>query len=335
MARNLPPLNALKAFEAAGRHLSFTKAADELHVTPAAISHQVKALEDLLGVPLFRRLARRLLLTDAGQRLLPGIGSGFDRLAGAVDDLRGLEENGVLTVSVMHSLAARWLVPRLDRFNRIHPEINLLVSSTVRLVDFARDNIDVAIRYGLGTWPGLRADLLHAEELFPVCSPALVDGSHPLRTADDLRHFTLLHDQFWSTISFDDYPDWSAWLTAAGVRDIDVGRGLNLTPSELVIQAAIEGQGVALGRSFLVESAHADGRLVRPFELSIPVDYAYYVVCPEAAADRPKVAAFREWAIAEAAEQERPMPATSPDRDSDLPMPLRSRRKWRDRARSR
>lgn len=304
MARNLPPLNALKAFEAAGRHLSFTKAAEELHVTPAAISHQVKALEDFLGLPLFRRLARGLLLTDAGQRFLPGVGTAFDGLASAVDDLRGFEENGVLTVSVMHSLASRWLVPRLDRFHDIHPEINLLVSSTVRLVDFSRDNIDVAIRYGLGKWPGLRADFLHAEELFPVCSPALIDDDHPLKSVDDLRHFTLIHDDSWRAISFDDYPDWRTWLEAAGVNDIDAGRGLSLTPSELVIQAAIDGQGVALGRSFLVGAALADGRLVKPFKQTIPVDYAYYIVCPEAAGDRPKVAAFRDWAIAEAAENE-------------------------------
>lgn len=304
MVRNLPPLNSLKAFEAAGRHLSFTRAAEELHVTPAAISHQVKALEDFLGVLLFRRLARGLLLTDAGQRLLPGIGAGFEGLASAVNDLRGFEDSGELTVSVMHSLASRWLVPRLDRFHRAHPEINLLVSSTVRLVDFARDNIDVAIRYGLGKWPGLRVDLLHTEELFPVCSPALLDNNRPLKSADDLRHFTLIHDQSWNSISFDDYPDWSAWLTAAGVLDKDGIPGLNLIPSELVIQAAIDGQGVALGRSFLVESALADGRLVKPFELTIPVDYAYYVVCPEATADRPKVTAFRDWIIAEATENE-------------------------------
>lgn len=309
MSRHLPPLNALKAFEAAGRHLSFTRAAEELNVTPAAISHQVKALEDFLGVPLFRRLVRGLLLTDAGQRFLPGIAAGFDGLAGAVNDLRGIEESGVLTVSVMHSLASRWLVPRLDRFHDVHPEIDLLVSSTVRLVDFARDNIDVAIRYGLGKWPGLRADLLRAEELFPVCSPALLDKGHRLRTVDDLRHFTLIHDRSWSAISFDDYPDWSTWLTAAGGQGIDAGRGLSLTPSELVIQAAIEGQGVALGRSFLVESALADGRLVRPFAQAVPVAYAYYVVCPEAAADRSKVAAFRDWVIDEATQS----PSASPE----------------------
>ena len=306
MTRRLPPLNALKAFEAAGRHLSFTKAANELHVTPAAISHQVKALEDYLGLQLFRRLPRGLLLTDAGQTCLPGIGKSFDGLVAAVDSLRGLEKGGVLTVSVLPSFAAKWLVPRLDQFHCLHPEIDLHVSSTIRPVDFARDNVDVAIRYGLGRWPGLRIDLLRTEELFPVCSPALLDGPHPLKTPDDLRYHTLLHDESWKTIFVDEYPEWDTWLAAAGVHDIDPTRGPALTPSDMVIQAAINGQGVALGRSVLVEADLADGRLVKPFDLTIPVDYAYYVVCSETTADRPKVAAFRDWILEETSRQQGP-----------------------------
>ena len=300
MARRLPPLNALRAFEAAGRHLSFTKAAAELHVTPAAVSHQVKALEDTLGVKLFRRLTRGLLLTDAGQALLPGLGKGFDGLAAAVEGLSGLEDGGVLTVSVLQSLAAKWLVPRLDRFHDAHPDIDLRVSSATRLVDFARDDVDLAIRYGLGRWPGLRADLLRTEELFPVCSPALLEGPHPLKQPDDLRHHTLLHDESWKVVFIGAFPEWSAWLEAAGVGDIDATHGPGMSPSAMVIQAALDGQGVALGRSVLVEADLADGRLVKPFEPTIPLDYAYYVVCPESAAERPKVAAFRQWIMAEA-----------------------------------
>ena len=300
MVRRLPPLNALRAFEAAGRHLSFTKAAAELHVTPAAVSHQVKALEDTLGVKLFRRLTRGLLLTDAGQALLPGLGKGFDGLAAAVEGLSGLEDGGVLTVSVLQSLAAKWLVPRLDRFHAAHPDIDLRVSSTIRLVDFARDDVDLAIRYGRGRWPGLRAELMLTEELFPVCSPALLEGPHPLKQPDDLRHHTLLHDESWKVVFIGDFPEWSAWLETAGVGDIDATHGPGMSPSAMVIQAAIDGQGVALGRSVLVAADLADGRLVKPFEPTIPLDYAYYLVCLESAAERPKVAAFRQWIMAEA-----------------------------------
>jgi LysR family glycine cleavage system transcriptional activator len=181
MKRNLPPLNSLKAFEAAGRHMSFSKAAEELSVTPAAISHQVKTLEDHLGIQLFRRLPHGLLLTDAGQTCLPQLGRSFDGLAAAVDDLRSREEKGVLTVSVMPSLAAKRLLPALHRFQCQHSEIDLHIWATTNSADFARDNVDVAIRYGLGEWPGLRVDFLCAEELFPVCSPALLGGPHPLR----------------------------------------------------------------------------------------------------------------------------------------------------------
>ena len=306
MARRLPPLNALRAFEAAGRHLSFTKAAEELHVTPAAISHQVKALEDTLGVKLFRRLTRGLLLTDAGQSCLPGLGEGFDRMAAALEGLGGLEDGGVLTVSVLQSLAAKWLVPRLDRFHDAYPDIDLRVSSTIRLVDFARDDVDLAIRYGLGRWTGLQADLLRTEELFPVCSPALLEGPHPLKEPDDLRHHTLLHDESWKVVFIGEFPEWGTWLEAAGVRDIDPTHGPGLSPSVMVIQAAIDGQGVALGRSVLVEADLAEGRLVKPFELTIPLDYAYYVVCPENTAERPKVAAFRQWVMEEAGTQQAP-----------------------------
>jgi LysR family glycine cleavage system transcriptional activator len=299
MKRNLPPLNSLKAFEAAGRHMSFSKAAEELSVTPAAISHQVKTLEDHLGIQLFRRLPHGLLLTDAGQTCLPQLGRSFDGLAAAIDDLRSREEKGVLTVSVMPSLAAKRLLPALFRFQSQHSEIDLHIWATTSSADFARDNVDVAIRYGLGEWPGLRVDSLRAEELFPVCSPALLDGPHPLSSPDNLRHHTLLHDLFWTTNFVGEFPDWSTWLKIAGVKDVDLTRGLALTPSDMVSEAAIAGRGVALGRSVLVELDLAEGRLVKPFDLSISVEFAYYVVCPESRADRPKVAAFRDWILEE------------------------------------
>ena len=193
MARPLPPLNALRAFESAGRHLSFTKAAAELNVTPAAVSHQVKALEELLGVPLFRRLTRALRLTDAGRAALPTLSQGFDTLAQGVEQVRAHSESGVLTVSVSPSFGAMWLVPRLERFRIRHPDIEIRIDGTDRLVDPGRGDADVALRYGPGGYKGVRVDRLFGQVNTPVCSPALLRGEHPLRRPDDLRHHTLLH----------------------------------------------------------------------------------------------------------------------------------------------
>ncbi len=289
MARRLPPLNALRAFEAAARHLSFTRAAGELNVTQAAISHQVKALEAGLGVTLFRRLNRRLLLTDAGQAYLPDVRDSFDRLAEATERLTARDRAGVLTVSVLPSFAARWLVPRLSAFREAYPDIDVLITPSNDIIDFARDDVDVAIRYGEGNWPGLRADRMMTEDIFPVCSPKLLEGPRPLKSPDDLRHHTLLHDDMRIT--------WRTWFLAAGVEAIDSTRGPAFTDSGMVIQAAVEGHGVALGRSALATTDLAAGRLVKPFDISLPANFAYYVVSPEAAAGRPKIAAFRDWAL--------------------------------------
>jgi len=300
MQRQLPPLNALRAFEAAGRHLSFRKAAEELNVTPAAISHQVKALEEYCGAPLFRRLTRALLLTDAGQAALPLLGEGLDRLAEAAAGMRAHEDGPVLTVSVAPSFAAKWLVPRLDRFRAAYPDFDIRVDATDRVIDFARESADVAVRYGPGKYPGLHADCLMSEVSSPVCSPRLLEGSHPLRTPADLRHHTLLHVD-WKEES-EAAPNWRMWLLAAGLHDIDATRGLSFNHESMAVQAAIEGHGVVLGGSVLVGDDLAAGRLVRPFDLSLsdPLNFSYYVVSPEADVDRPKVAAFRLWMIAEA-----------------------------------
>jgi LysR family glycine cleavage system transcriptional activator len=301
MTRRLPSLNALRAFEAAGRHLSFTRAAEELHVTPAAISHQVKALEAHLGVQLFRRLNRALLLTDAGQLCLPGVGEGFDRLAAAMAGLEERDARGALTVSVSPSFASKWLVPRLERFTTAYPEIDVRVSASMALVDFQREDVDLAIRYGRGKYPGLRVDPLLQDSIAPMCSPRLRDGARPIRVLGDLRRHTLLHDD---SMSFDDAaPDWRMWLAAAGVEGVDTDRGMRFSQFDLAIQAAIDGAGVVLGFRSLVADDLAAGRLVIPFDLSLPLSFAYYVVAPEATADRPKVAAFRDWLLAEAAVQ--------------------------------
>jgi LysR family transcriptional regulator, glycine cleavage system transcriptional activator len=301
MARNLPPLNSLRAFEAAARHLSFTKAAEELHVTPAAISHQIKGLEDQLGVPLFRRLTRALRLTEAGQAALPPLRDGFDRLADAVDLLRAHEESGALTVSVGPSFAAKWLVPRLDRLRAAHPDLEVRLDATDQLADFQRDNVDLAIRYGNGKYPGLEVERLLSEEIFPVCSPKLRDGPKPLAQPDDLRHHTLIHLDW--DLEDVNAPNWRMWLLAAGIHDIDFTRGPVFSMMSLALQAAIEGHGVALASSVLVAGDLAAGRLVVPFDLSVcdPVDFAYHIVVPKRTANLPKVAAFRSWLRSEIA----------------------------------
>lgn len=289
MKRRLPSLNALRAFESAARQLSFTKAAEELHVTQAAISHQVKALEEYLGVALFRRMNRALALTDEGQTYLLPVREAFDLLHEATTNLLQRDEKGPLVVSVLPSFGARWLVGRLGRFRAAYPEIDVHVLPSADLVDFARDNVDVGIRYGRGEYVGLRTDRLLTEDIFPVCSPALLEGEHPLGCPDDLRFHTLLHD--------DGHGDWRTWLLAAGVTDVDPTRGTVYNDSGMLIQAAIGGQGVALARGALASDALRDGRLLRPFELGLPSEYAYYLVCPEAHANRPKVVAFREWVL--------------------------------------
>lgn len=300
MKRQLPPLNALRAFEAAGRHLSFLKAAEELGVTPAAVSHQVKALEAYCGAPLFRRLTRALLLTDAGQAALPLLRDGFDTLADAAAGMRRHEDTPLLTVSVAPSFAAKWLVPRLDGFRAAYPDYDIRVDATDRVIDFAKESADVAIRYGAGKYLGLRADCLMREVSSPVCSPRLLEGQYPLRVPADLRHHTLLHVE-WKRED-EAAPNWRMWLLAAGARDVDSSRGQRFNQESMVVQAAVEGHGVALASNVLTADDVAAGRLVRPFDLSLadPLDFSYYVVYPEEAVDRPKVAAFRAWVIAEA-----------------------------------
>lgn len=277
MARRLPPLNALRAFEAAGRHLSISRAAEELNVTPAAVSQQVKALEEYLEVALFRRFNKALLLTDAGQACLPGLRGGFDLLTEAVKHVATLEARRPLTVSVTASFGGKWLVPRLDRFRELHPSIDVRIDATARLVDFSREDVDVAIRYGPGRERGLRIDRLMGEEIFPVCSPELLVGNFPLNSPESLCHYTLLHVD--SATLDETWPDWQMWLLTAGVGGIDVSRGPRFTRPSMAVQAATEAHGVALGSSVLVADDLAEGRLVKPFDVSFPVNFAYHVVC--------------------------------------------------------
>jgi len=297
MPRSLPPLTALRAFEAAARHLSFTRAAAELHVTPAAVSHQVKGLEALLGVTLFRRATRALRLTDAGQAALPTLTQGFDTLAKGVEQMRAHCESGVLTISISPSFGAMWLVPRLERFRTRHPEIEIRIDGTDRLVDVARGDADVAVRYGPGGYDGVQVDFLLNQVNTPVCSPALLNGRHPLCHPDDLRHHTLLHID-WK----DAEASWRMWLLAAGLHDIDPTRGPHFTMETMAVQAALDGQGVALVGDVLVADDLAAGRLVRPFDpsYSTPLSFCHYLLSAEACADQPKVKAFRDWLLEEA-----------------------------------
>ncbi len=287
MTRRLPSLNAMRAFEAAARHLSFTLAAEELNVTQAAVSHQIKALEQDLGMPLFQRLNRALMLSSEGQALFPSVNQAMDIMASAVDRLYQQDQSGELTVTTLDSFAVTWLVPRLGRFRTAHPDIDVRITTSGKAVDFARVNVDLAIRYGSGNWSDLSAERLMTEEVFPVCSPELLRSGPRLKCPADLKNHTLLHD--------DMRIDWRMWLMAAGVSDVDADKGPGYDHSNLVLQAAEQGDGVALARSVLVQDALATGRLVKPFDFAMPAEFAYYVVCPKANLNRPKVQAFRAW----------------------------------------
>lgn len=314
--RRLPPLNALRAFEAAARHGSFVRAAAELGVTPGAVSQQIKALEQLLDLTLFRRQARGVRVTEAGRAYLPGIAEGFDRLARATlqvhDTAAGNVLAGQLSITVLPSFAAGWLVRRLPVFRARHPEIDLLIRSERQTVDLHREDADLAIRYGLGDFPNLEATHLLREEIFPVCAPALLNADPPLRAPEDLRAHDLLDDA--GALGNEPWIRWQPWLDfwgldAFGLSGAGQRPGLHFTDSVQLYQAALLGQGVALGRSVLIGDELAAGRLVRPFALSRPSSYAYYAVTTKAARGNPRVAAFIAWLLAETRPESESAPA--------------------------
>lgn len=298
MRRDLPPLNGLRAFEAAARHGSFTGAAEELFVTPAAVSHQVKGLEDFLGIALFRRLPRGLALTDAGRRYRPGLTAGFDLLAGSEAALREKGLAGMLRISVLPSFGHAWLVPRLADFRARYPDILVHVFFEQARTDFNTSDMDVAIRYGRGEYRGLKATRLMGEEVFPVCSPALLNGPKPLRELADLRHHVLIEDC--AALREEPSLTWKPWLAEAGLEQGDVAGWVGFSDSTATARVAVAGQGVALGRSALVAEHLRAGRLVRPFDRVVPADFSYFVVAPDSVAEEPKVAVFRAWAHAQA-----------------------------------
>ncbi|HET9664106.1 MAG TPA: transcriptional regulator GcvA [Burkholderiales bacterium] len=292
MRRRLPSLNALKAFEATARHESFTRAADELCVTQGAVSQQVKALEDDLGVRLFRRERQRLAITEAGQYYLGVVRDAFDRLRMGTEQLLQRQNSGALTVTTSPNFAAKWLVHRLRRFSETHPGIDLRISASMHHVDFAREDIDLAIRHGNGEWPGMHVTRLCTEALFPVCSPKLLGGRHALRAPRDIKHHPLLH-----TNSTD---DWAGWLSKADVEDVDLKHGIVFNQASMAIDAAVDGQGIALARTALTSWDLLSGRLVRPFPQALEAPYAYWIVCPKSTAELPKISTFRAWLLKEA-----------------------------------
>jgi LysR family glycine cleavage system transcriptional activator len=295
MRRPLPPLNALRAFEATARHLSFSKAAGELHVTPAALSHQIRGLEELLGLKLFHRRARAIELTAAARLIYPGIRTGFENLREAVDLLGRDKQDRVLVVSATPGLTAKWLVPRLYRFLAKHPEIDTRISASAGYANFTSDGVDVGIRLTNGVHPELYVEKLSDEWLLPLCSPRLLGGERPLRTPYDLAHFPLIQVDLPGVV-----PTWADWLQNAGVDGIDTMRGLRLNVADHALDAASEGMGVVLGYKVVASHDIGLGRLVVPFGPEMPVPgRAYHFVCPKGQEKRPAIKAFRDWVFAE------------------------------------
>jgi LysR family glycine cleavage system transcriptional activator len=288
----LPPLHAVRAFEAAARHLSFNLAAEELHVTPSAVSHQIRALEDYLGTRLFDRLTRRVILTRDGQAFLPAVQSALQQLSAASERILSRRDDGSLTVQASPNFATEWLVPRLLGFQAEHPDIEVKLMTTrghdgVRL-DF--EQVDLAIWYGKGSWPDVSCEPLLREELAPVCSPSLLRGERPLTSPEDLRGATLIHVLM-------RIGQWRNWLEAAGVEGIDPERGPKFQNTPLALEAAMAGMGVAIANRAFVADHLRDGRLVVPFDHDLSTDSAYYLIYPKQGLQRRSAIAFREWML--------------------------------------
>ena len=298
MARRLPPLNALKAFEAVARSNSVTRAAEELSVTQGAVSQQVKALEATLGVKLFNRERQRLVITEAGRDYQTVVRNAFDQIAVGTERLMQRQNAGVLTVSTSLDFAAKWLVHRLARFAAAHPGIDLRVSATMHTVDFAHEDIDVSVRHGDGNWPGLDATRLCAEQIFAVCSPKLLAGRNRLRRPADVLKWPLLRLE-------DQSKAWEQWFTLAEVAAPERLPGPVLNRASMLIDAAIDGQGIALARTTLAVWDLISGRIVRPFDLSWRPADTYWIVCPKATARVAKIGHFRDWLLSEAADDTR------------------------------
>lgn len=295
-------LNALRAFEASARHQSFSAAAEELNVTPAAVGQLVRTLEQWLGTPLFHRGTSgkaRLVATESAERALPDIQAGFERLTLGIERMRESSPNGVLTVTVSPAFAAKWLLPRIERFHAAWPDTDVRLDTQLKAVDFLAHRIDIGVRYGAGQWPGLIAEKLMDEDIFPVCSPQLKTTPDCLNTLAELANETLIHD-----LSMDgsaEFTTWDTWLSMAAMKDVSTRRGMKINNSAAVLQAAIDGQGIALARSVMARDDLAAGRLIRLFPgIQFVSPLAYYVVYRPECASLPRLKAFRDWLFEEA-----------------------------------
>jgi LysR family glycine cleavage system transcriptional activator len=298
MRRPLPPLNALRAFEATARHLSFSKAAQELHVTPAALSHQIRGLEEILGLKLFHRRARSIELTQPARLIYPGVQAGFEAIREALDRLGRGRDDRILVVSSAPGLTAKWLVPRLYRFLALHPDIEARISASIGYANFASDGVDVGIRLSSGVHPELHVEKLSDEWLLPLCSPRLLDGERPLRSPQDLARFPLIQLDLPGLV-----PSWADWMGMAAIAGVDTSRGLRLNVADHALDAASEGVGVVLAYKMVAARDIILRRLVAPFGPQLPVPgRAYYFVCARGQEKRAPIKAFRDWLFAEIAE---------------------------------
>jgi LysR family glycine cleavage system transcriptional activator len=291
----LPPLNALKAFAAAGRQLNMTAAAKELFVTPSALSHQIRGLENLLGIKLFIRTRHGLKLTDAGLLILPGLNDAFDQMSNTMALLKPGKDNQILTISMLSTFAMRWFIPRLSRFQQQHADIDVRISTSVELVNFDRDDVDCTIRFGAGHWPGLTAIRLFTEQLTPVCSPRLATTERPLDTPRNLENFTLLHARLRPD-------DWRIWLNAVGLNNFKMAHEQIYETRNFAIQAAVDGLGVAVVDPSLAAGEIESGRLIQPFRQTLTGENAYYLVYPQKRETDPAIIALQNWLLDESTE---------------------------------
>ncbi len=291
----LPSITALRALEASSRLLSFTKAADELFITQSAVSHQIRYLEDLWGFKLFERQGRRLITTKEGQMIVPVVREFLENMTRVLGEITNTENRSSIRVSLVQSLAVKWLVPRLGRFNELYPEISVWIQTSDDIVDFAIDEVDMAIRLGHGEWTEYHLDLLLREYVFPVASPDLLKRLGYPEKPDDLLHYPLLYRH-----SYDNCPRWRDWFRDAGIAIKSLPRGSRFPDTSIAVQAAVDHQGIALARSAHVEAELAAGRLIKLFDVFSPSPVSYYIVCPQSAIKQPRIAAFRNWLLEEA-----------------------------------
>ncbi|MDE0310212.1 MAG: transcriptional regulator GcvA [Acidiferrobacterales bacterium] len=299
MIHHLPPIAALRAFEASSRHLNFTKAAEELSITQSAVSHQIRHIEDLWDFKLFERQGRRLIITKEGQLIVPVIRDFLDSMKRVLNDITNTETRSSIRVSLLQSFAVKWLVPKLGGFNDLYPDIGIWISTTDEIVNFATEEVDVAIRLGYGDWPDLHVDTLLHEHVFPVCGPDFLKRITPPKRPADLVHYPLLYRH-----SFDNCPRWRDWFRDAGITVKSLPRGSRFPDTSMSIQAAIDNQGIALARSAYVDDDLKSNRLVKLFDVDSRSPVSYYFVCPHKTLAQPRIAAFRKWLLAEAAQSQ-------------------------------